>query len=100
MSTTANEYPFGSEVKCSVIFKNSAGVETDPTTVTFMVRDPEGTPTAYIYGTDVEVVRTAAGRFYVLVDGNMTRTWVYRFEGTGAVKAADEKTFLIAESVF
>lgn len=100
MSTTVNEYPFGSQVRCSVVFVNEDGDEDDPTTVTFRLRDPEGEPTVYVYGDDVEVVRTAAGRFYVLVNGDKTRTWTYRFEGTGAVVAADEKRFTVAETAF
>ncbi|HKX83400.1 MAG TPA: hypothetical protein VJL58_04195 [Pyrinomonadaceae bacterium] len=100
MSTTPNEYPFGTQVRCSVVFRNAAGDEADPTTVTFRVRDPEGTTIVYVYNTDPELVRSAAGRFYVLVTADNTRTWIYRFEGTGAVVAADEKTFHVEESAF
>lgn len=94
------DYQLGAQVRCSAIFVNADGDEDDPTAVTFYQRDPEGVTTEYIYDTDPEVVRTAAGRYYVLVTASMSRTWTYRFEGTGDVVAADETTFTVAPSVF
>lgn len=95
-----NEYALGTDVVCSVIFENNLGAEADPTTVTFRLRDPEGESTAFVYNDDAQVVRTAAGRFYVIVDASKPGTWIYRFESTGAVKAADEESFKVLESAF
>lgn len=95
-----NTYALGADVRCSVIFKNNAGTEADPTTVTFRVRDPEGEASEFVYVSDVEVVKSATGRYYVIVDANKHGTWTYRFESTGAVKAADEEQFTVSRSVF
>ena len=100
MSTTLNDYALNADVRCSVVFVNNAGAEADPTTVTFFLHDSEGEVTELIYLTDVELVRTAAGRYYVVVDANKPGRWTYRFESTGAVKAADEKSFTVRRSVF
>lgn len=94
------DYALGADVRCSVIFKDNAGTEADPSAVFFTVRDPEGVVTPYEYGTDVELVRSAAGRFYVIVDANKFGTWTYRFYSTGTGKAADEETFTVAPSAF
>lgn len=94
------DYALGSQVRCSAIFVNSDGEETDPSAVLFQQRDPEGVVTPYVFGSDVELVRSAEGRFYVLVDADNPGTWTYRFEGTGDVTAADEMTFTVAPSAF
>lgn len=76
-------------------FKNISGTDTDPTTVTFKLRDPNGTVTTYLYGTDAELVKSATGIYYVdytiLYDGQH----FYRFEGTGTVISAEEGDFMV-----
>ena len=58
----ANKYTYGTEVRCSVEFKDwETNLPIDPDTVTFRIRSPAGVITPYIYGIDVEVIRTAVG---------------------------------------
>ena len=95
-----NEYALQTAVRCDVTFRNLAGNVADPTTVTFYVHDSEGEETDYLYGVDPEIVRVSTGIYYVLVDANKPGTWTYRFNGTGAVKAADEEQFRVLRSVF
>lgn len=94
------DYQLGAQVRCSAVFVNSGGTEDDPSAILFRQRDPEGEVTPFVYGDDVELVRSATGRFYVLVDVDKPGTWTYRFEGTGDVTAADETTFTVAPSAF
>ena len=72
-------------VRATATFANSAGTATDPTTVTVYVKNPAGTLSTYIYGTDAEVVKSATGIFYIDVDCNKAGEWHVRFKGTGAV---------------
>jgi hypothetical protein len=77
----------------------STAVPTDPTTVTFSVRDPSNVVVAYIWGVDGEVANPSVGR-YVLTLAAATEAgdWFYRCAGTGTVQAASEGGFTISAS--
>jgi hypothetical protein len=93
-------YDIGDRVRCSAAFTNLAGVATDPTTVTFKVRTPAGVETEYVYGTDAEVVRTAAGAYYVDVTLTASSDWSVRFVATGSLITATEQTVRVRRSGF
>lgn len=93
-----NLYKTGQKVRCAVVFTVN-NVDTDPTVVTVKVRQPNGTMTTYVYGTDAAVVKTAAGIYYVDVTTDQRGEWNFRFEGTGACTAVEEQAFNVA-SVF
>ena len=85
----------GNKIRLTCSFTNLAGTATDPTTVTFKIREPDGTITTYIYGTDAEVVKSSTGVFYVewiLAQGGLT---LYAFIGTGTVTARYEGSFFV-----
>ena len=85
----ANTYDIGDQVRLSVAFTNSAGVATDPTTVTITIRKPDqttSTPTA---------LTSATGTWYTDVTLDQTGNWYYRFAGTGALVAAEEGEFYV-----
>lgn len=73
----------------------SADVDTDPTTVTVRVMDPDGTVTTPAAQDD-----TGAGQFHVDVSLTKAGPWVVRFEGTGTVPAAVEHTEIVDRSPF
>jgi hypothetical protein len=75
-----------------------AGVLTDPTTVTAVVRSPVGTTTTYLFGIDVELVKDSTGVYHVDIDANAGGRWIYRFAGTGTAQAADDEIFLVEDS--
>jgi hypothetical protein len=87
----------GSVVRCSVVFTNTAGVATDPTTTVFRLRNPAGTVTTPAVTDD-----TPAGAFYV--DVSIPRAaasegrWTWRWEGTGTIVAAAEGYFEVLDS--
>jgi hypothetical protein len=80
-------------------FTNPAGVATDPTTISVRWRHHRGTETTWVYGTDTQVVRDSAGVFHADIPITVSGLYYYKFEGTGAVQAAEEGTFL-AETFF
>lgn len=96
----AGSYDKGSQVKISCTFTDVNGVAVDPTTVTVKYENPSGTETVFVYGTDAEVVKSAVGVYYVLVDVDETGTWYYRFDGAGAAVAASEAEFYVRSSEF
>lgn len=99
-------YQNGSEVRITETFgiesipgDFSTFVPTDPTTVTFYLRDPDGTVTTYIFGVDGEITNPSVG-VYVLEPGalDIGGVWLYRATGSGAVVATIEGELTILPS--
>jgi len=90
----------GDTLRLAVTFRNSASAVADPTTVTLKIREPNGTETDYVYGTDIEVSRDSAGayRFDLMLDAS--GDWYVRWIGTGAVATATEERIRVARSQF
>lgn len=97
-------FPLGALVRLSAAFTNDEldPPEVDPDTITCKVKKPAGSPevTTYVYGTDVELVRTAQGSYHVDVIVDVAGTWFYRFEGTGQGQSAAESSFKVLDSEF
>lgn len=90
--TTAVHDP-GDLRRLGVTFTNLAGTITDPTAVTFSIRDPAGTIVTYVYLADAELVRSSAGIYYVDYAINLPGRHAYRWSGTGAVATAETGEF-------
>jgi hypothetical protein len=99
-------YDVGDQIRCSVAFANASSVATDPTVVKFKFRTPTGVETEYVYGTDAEVVRTAAGAYYVDVTLDEAssapggRNWSVRWVGSGNLVTASEQDIRVRVSKF
>lgn len=98
----ANNYMVGQAVRLSVAFKNASNVATDPTAVTVRYRNPAGTTTSKVYGTDAEVIKDSTGNYHIDVSiaSGQHGEWWHRWEGTGAITAADEAAFFVRNSLF
>jgi uncharacterized protein YfaS (alpha-2-macroglobulin family) len=96
--TILSRYTIGALVRCSAAFTTAAGVAQNPGAVSFTVREPDGTATTYVYGTDAELVRASTGNYYVDVDATEAGTWRFRFAGTGTGQAAAEGMFRVDSS--
>ena len=70
-----------------------ATVATDPTTITFHMREPDGVVTTYIHGTDVALVKDSTGNYHV--DWTLAKVGRhrYRWVGTGSAAEADTGEF-------
>lgn len=95
-----SDFVLGEAVRVSAEFRNAAGVVADPSAVLFKYRDPEGTITPLVYGTDAALVKDSTGNYHVDIDANMAGTWNWRFYATGTGQTANEGTFTVGESVF
>lgn len=95
-----NSYDVGDRVRIYSNFATPARVDTDPGTIVCKYVDPSGNVTTKTYGSDAEVVKDSTGRFHLDIDVDEAGTWTYRWNGTGAVVAAGEQTFVARETVF
>jgi hypothetical protein len=77
----------------------STFVPTDPTTVTFSLRNPYGAVTTYVFGVDAELTNPSVG-VYILDPGplDIAGVWPYRAAGTGDVVATIEGELTILPS--
>jgi hypothetical protein len=74
------------------------GVATDPSNVTFYVRDPQDTLTTYVFGVDAELTNPAVGVYQLAIVPTIPGHYNYRAEGTGTVVAACEGDFDVLPS--
>lgn len=98
-----DQYDVGDKRRLTVTFYNLSSAKTDPTGITFKMHEPDKTVTSYIYGTDAELLKSSgstAGEYYVDWTVGQEGRHTFRFEGTGALVAAAESTFLARRSVF
>lgn len=93
-------YDVGDVVKVSSVFTNQSGTAVDPAQVKFRSRDPEGVITIYTYGTDIEVVKTATGNYYLSLPLTKPGTWNVRFEGNTTNRGAAETEVIVRPSAF
>lgn len=93
----AHVYAKDSLVRISSEFTVS-GVDSDPTVVKCMYKDPSNTITTLTYGVDQPLVKDGAGKYHVDISTTMPGTWWYRFEATGLVVAANEDEFVVLTS--
>lgn len=84
-------YDSGDTRRLTVTFTNSSDANTDPTAVSFAMREPDGTVTSYVYTTDVELVKQATGIYYVDWPFAKQGRHSWRFVGTGTVAQTAEQ---------
>lgn len=73
-------------------FTNAAGAPADPTTVRLKWRRFDAV-TTWTYGVDSQVVKDSVGVYHADIPVIDPGTYFFRWEGTGAVVAAEEGTF-------
>ena len=94
-----NRYLPNTAVDMIATFKVN-NVLTDPTTITFRIKDPLGVRTVYVYLTNTQLIRDSVGTFRVRHVPVLYGFWFYTFEGTGVAHAPGEKVFYVTPSQF
>ena len=79
-------------------FTDAAGTLTDPTTVRLRWRVAGGAATTWVFGTDAHVVKDSVGLYHADISVVAPGLHYFRWEGTGAVTAAEESTFNVVTS--
>ena len=100
-----NTYDIGDLVICDALFTDvETGAVQDPTVVTFLYREPDGSITTRVF--PASITKVATGRYESSVDiaAALPRPqgeWFYRWAGSGVVgQSAAEGRFIIRESHF
>jgi hypothetical protein len=88
------EYNIGDKRRLTATFKDINDVLTDPTDITFLMKEPDGTKTTHLSGGGI-VTASSTGVWYV--DWTVTQEGIhnYEFKGTGAVVTAEESSFRV-----
>jgi len=71
-----------------------SSVDTDPTTVSLLVRKPDGTTTTYTYAGGT-ITKDSTGDFSKQITLDARGIWYYAWTGTGACIAAAEGTVTV-----
>ena len=91
----------GSPYRVGAHFEDDTDTDVDPTTITFTLLSPTGVETAYVYGTDSNVVKVSTGDYYAEVTPTEGGRWRFAWLSTGTNKAIRfEGDFLVRESLF
>lgn len=90
-------YPYGATPTITVEFTVD-DILTDPTTITLVVQDPDGTDSTYVYSLG-QLTRTAQGCYEKAITFNKAGNWAWRWVATGAVEAVIERRAYVEPSV-
>ena len=91
----ANTYDIGDVVRITGTIAQGVSA-LDPTTVSIVVRRPDGIKRTFVYLTDAEVVRTAQGAYRLDYTTTLAGPHWYRWISTGTGAAAGEERFVVA----
>jgi hypothetical protein len=92
---TNSKIDIGDLIRLSGTFADLNGNLLDPTVVTLSIKESSGVVASFQYGRDAFVVRESVGKYYMDFAPNMEGLHTYRFAGSGAVTAAEEKMFYV-----
>ena len=87
-------YTVGDKIRVSVTFTVSS-TATDPTIVTIKYKTPSGAATTWVYGTDIQVIKSSTGNYYADISATEGGLWPYRWEGTGPAHGAEQGNFIV-----
>lgn len=90
----SNTYQRGDLVRVTGTFTTSAAAVTDPATVKFKYKKPDGTSVTLTYGVDAALVKSSTGVYYVDIDAAIKGVYYYRMYSEGSGQAAAEGDFL------
>lgn len=93
-------YDQGDVVRIEVQFNDVDANPADPTTISLMVQDADGTQNTYTYAGGT-VSKVGTGHYYRDHDltGGDGGWWYYRWVGAGALIASEEGRFFVRKAV-
>lgn len=94
----SNAYDIGDRRKLSAEIRDETGQLADPTTLVFLMYEPDKTLTEYTYGTDNEVVQDSTGKYHVYWDATKPGKHWWRYEASGNIGVAEETSFTVRKS--
>jgi hypothetical protein len=100
MNNRSLGYNIGDVVKIPLLAENTSGTDVDPGTLTLTIKAPGIAAVVYTYGVDSEIVRTAAGIFYLLYTTTTAGKHYYRWNGTGSNAGTLQGHFYVKANQF
>jgi len=101
---SAVELDIGDRLRVRGVWADAASVPVDPTKVEFYFKTPAGVETKYTYPNvipaDAALVRDGVGLYHVDLSLATAGTWWYRWDSTGNIQLAEERTFYVGPSRF
>ena len=92
-------YDIGDVVRYSAAFTNNAGAAADPTAVKLKLLSPLGNRIDLTYAAG-EVQKDSTGNYHYDLTLTEDGDWWYKYEGTGAIIAAEEDYITVVETRF
>ena len=93
LASMALEYDLNDTVSPTCTFTVS-DVNTDPTTISLTVREPDGTTTTYTYA-GATITKTSTGVYTKNITLAKRGVWLFQWAGTGACQASAEGTVTV-----
>lgn len=87
-------HDIGDRIEVTAVFTDIEGDAMNPSDVKFILRSPAGELTEYEDDAE-EMAHPETGTFVMSIDPDESGLWRYRWEGTGAVVAAEEGMFYV-----
>jgi hypothetical protein len=91
-----NSYNVGTAVTIYCTFSVS-GVNTDPTTITLEITDPQANTDTYTYAL-AQITKTATGMYNKEITPDEAGLWRYRWIGTGTCIATNQYKFKVVST--
>jgi len=88
-------FDIGDGVRFKVTFRDLDLALADPTTITVVIEDPSGNQEALEFGVDGDVIKASTGIFYVDRTMDESGLWRHRWDGVGALIAAQEDSVTV-----
>lgn len=95
----AETVQYGATKRVTATARNATGDLADPTTLSFVVTQPDGTETTYTYA-DGQLTKSSTGVFYRDILFDQGGLWVIRQAATGAVAQVDLEYVRVRDSAF
>jgi hypothetical protein len=84
-------YDIGDRVRLAATFQDLNSNLADPTTITLTIKKPNQPAVVYAYAlSPALLIRDSVGRYHVDLDLHIAGTWKYKWNGGGAIIAAEE----------
>lgn len=96
----AANYIVGQSARITALFTDFNGAPADPSTISVKIKDPAGTETVHVYGSDVNVVKDAVGTYHYVLPLTLAGAYYARWVGSGTVVAASEELLRVLPSAF
>lgn len=95
---TIGVFQVGDKVRLSAAFSDINEAAADPGGVLCKVREPDGTVTTYIYGTDADLVKDSTGHYHLDFLTTQSGRHRYGFYGITSGQAVAESEFRVQPS--